>query len=151
MKTTEETLRSENEPLTWQDGPHERPGRRRGTGSPAGTGGGAAPTTAVLPLQVLRLSELPEGLSPLRGGLRVRVVASPIQASMSFERTCAGCRERRGGAGPQPCDRCGEITETVWRWICARCGRDTQMGAALCPRCRPATRAEKRGGQLRLW
>ena len=94
---------------------------------------------------------LPEGLSPLRGGLRVRVVASPIQASMSFERTCAGCRERRGGAGPQPCDRCGEVTETVWRWICARCGRDTQMGAALCPRCRPATRAEKRGGQLRLW
>ena len=66
MKTTEETLRSENEPLTWQDGPHERPGRRRGTGAAAGAGGGASPTTAVLPLQVLRLSKLPERLPPVR-------------------------------------------------------------------------------------
>ena len=73
------------------------------------------------------------------------------QARMSFERTCAGCRERRSRDGPQPCKRCGEVTQTVWRWICARCGRDTTMGAALCPRCRNATRAEKRGGQLRLW
>ena len=36
---------------------------------------------------------------------------------MSFERTCAGCRERRGLPGPQPCGRCGEITKTVLRWI----------------------------------
>ena len=69
------------------------------------------------PLPGLRLSELPEGLSPLRGGLRVRFVASPIQASMSFERICAGCRERRVRPGPQPCERCGEVTETLWRWM----------------------------------
>ena len=66
MKTPEETIRSERTPLTWQDGTHERTGRRRETGAAAGAGGPAAPKATALPLQVLRLSKLPERLLPVR-------------------------------------------------------------------------------------
>ena len=61
---------------------------------------------------------------------------------MSFERTCAGCRERRGLPGPQHRGRCGEVTETVLRWIedadrrtCASCKRRPAEGIEpLCAR-----------------
>ena len=67
MKTREQTLGSEEESAAWQDGPHERPGRRRGTGAAAGEGGGQrAARAASLPLPELRSSELPERLSPVR-------------------------------------------------------------------------------------
>ena len=66
MKTREQTLGSEEESAAWQDGPHERPGRRRGTGAAAGEGGAAAARAASLPLPELRSSELPERLSPVR-------------------------------------------------------------------------------------
>ena len=81
---------------------------------------------------------------------------------MSFERSCAGCREIRGLPGFQHCARCRKVTETVWRWMearpCTRCGRETRIVDPLCPRCQRAVRAarqreraEQRDGQIRLW
>ena len=80
---------------------------------------------------------------------------------MSFERTCTGCRDFRVGPGEQQCERCGEINETLWRWMesrpCSRCGRDTRIVDPVCDRCQRALRAaryreraEKRNGQIRL-
>lgn len=45
--------------------------------------------------------------------------------------TCSGCRKMRGLPGPQHCERCGKVTQTVWRTI--------------------EPRAEKRNIQHRLW
>ena len=75
---------------------------------------------------------------------------------MSFERTCAGCRERRGRPGPQPCERCGEVTETILRWIedadrrtCTLCKRHPAEGMEpLCARCL-RREARKRTRELR--
>ena len=52
-----------------------------------------------------------------------------------------GCRVRVQGAA----------TRMSFERTCTRCGRDTRMAEPLCDRCRRTARAEKRGGQLRLW
>lgn len=39
---------------------------------------------------------------------------------MSFERTCVGYRDFRVGPGDQHCERCGEVTKTLWRWTESR-------------------------------
>ena len=83
-------------------------------------------------------------------------MATPITAPLSFERTCAGCRERRGRPGPQPCERCGEITQTVLCWIedadrrtCASCKRRPAEGIEpLCVQCL-RREARKRSQELR--
>ena len=64
----------------------------------------------------------------------------------------------RGGAGPgpQPCGRCGEITQTVLRWIedaarrtCALCKRRPAEGIEpLCVQCL-RREARKRSQELR--
>ena len=86
----------------------------------------------------------------------------PEKGTLSFERTCAGCRDLRAMRGPQHCERCGKTTESLLRWMesrpCVRCGRDTRMVEPLCERCRRQMvaahyreRAEERDGQLRLY
>ena len=39
---------------------------------------------------------------------------------MTFEHTCSGCRMLRSAPGAYPCERCGETTESVWRWMESR-------------------------------
>ena len=39
---------------------------------------------------------------------------------MRFERTSAGRRDLGEVADPQHCERCGKVTETVWRWMASR-------------------------------
>ena len=88
----------------------------------------------------------------------------PVQEkeTLSFERTCAGCRDLRTARGAQSCERCGKITETLLRGMesrpCIRCGRNTRMVEPLCERCRRQMvsahyreRAEQKDGQLRLY
>ena len=111
-------------------------------------------------LFALRLSGQPQLLPPVQQPVRT----PPVQekATLSFQRTCAGCRDLRDTRGSQHCERCGKITETILRWMesrpCVRCGRDTRIVEPLCDRCRRQMvtayyreRAEKRGGQRRLY
>ena len=76
---------------------------------------------------------------------------------------CVRCRQTRQRSGPQRCDRCGWVTETIWPrlefWDCIRCGRETSMADPFCDRCRrvpmgnerPWERTEHKNAQLRLW
>lgn len=75
---------------------------------------------------------------------------------------CARCQGIRLRSGYQRCERCGCVTETLWRriefWSCIRCGRETSMTDPFCDRCRvqprpesPRERAERNNAQLRLW
>ena len=81
---------------------------------------------------------------------------------MNFERTCAGYGDFRVGPSQQYCERCGEVTETVWRRTKSRhgvrYGRHTRIAGSLCDRRQRVLRAahywerpEKRDGQIRLW
>ena len=99
-------------------------------------------------------------LSPVRR--QVRTPSVEERETLSFERTCAECRDLREARGPQHCERCGKITETLVRWMefrpCVRCGRYTRMVEPLCDQCRRQMvaahyreRAEKKDGQLRLY
>ncbi len=63
-------------------------------------------------------------------------------------------RDFRVGPGEQHCERCGEIIETLWRWMesrpCARCGRDTRIVDPFCDRCQRDLRAARYRNGLRI-
>ena len=142
----------------WQNGPREGAERKLATVSPSGSRGASTPSYLVL--SALRLSGQPQLLPPVRQP--VRTLSGQEKATLSFERTCAGCRDVRAARDSQHCERCGKVTETILRWmesrLCVRCGCDTRMVEPLCDRCRRQMvtayyreRAENRAGQLRLY
>ncbi len=117
--------KANNDTREVQGGTCEHPRHPRGTGGgPQEAGGGPAAKTTLQSLPELWLSRRLSELPPMRRILRVRTRA-PVERSMSIERTCAGCRDYQVDPGEQHCDRCGDLTETLWRWMgrrpCTRC------------------------------